>query len=480
MSATSKRNVEPKGTNMKSTILNLRTGSLVGTLLLAALPGWGGWINQTTADPLGYHAADGITGPAFTLTAMAGHITTPDAAGDSVNGTANVASGNIYVWSYGNGTYGAGGTNFQYTAPTLIVNQGDNVTVSLYNTLPFPVSIVFPGQQVSASGGSAGLLTQEVPPGSTAAPSGPVTYTFTATNPGTYVYNSGTLQNLQIEMGMVGALIVRPTGFNAANPTTWKAYNTADTAFDHEFLFVLSDMDPTIHIAVEHQMLANTAASFFPNVDTTQRRANYWFINGRAGPDDMMIAGSKALPFQPYDAYPTMHPGQKLLMRMVGAGPDAHPFHHHANHALNIARNGRLLQSSAAATTADLAYLTYTIPTWPGETTDAIFTFTGGLLGWDMYGHQPSDPMAPFEDARDHGKPFPVVLPFEADMEFGQWYGGSPFLDQRATLPPNLGGFDPSGGFIYMWHSHNEREIVNYNVFMGGMFTMLLVQPWGQ
>ena len=125
-------------------------------------------------------------------------------------------------------------------------------------------------------------------------------------------------------------------------------------------------------------------------------------------------------------------------------------------------------------------YLTYSIPTWPGETIDAMFTFTGTGLGWDMYGHQKSDALAPFEDPNDHGKPFPVVLPFEADMEFGQWYGGSPFLGTSAGLPPGLGGFDPSGGFIYMWHSHNEREIVNNNVFMGGMFTMLLIQAWGQ
>jgi len=469
---------------MKMTILKLRTGVLLSSLFLASLSARGGSINPTTADPLGYHAVDGIPGPNFTLTAMAGHISTPDDAGASVDGTEGLGGGSLLTWCFGNGAPAA--ATFQYPGPTLIVNQGSTpVSVTLWNTLPFPVSLVFPGQQVTATTastatGTNGLLTLEVPPGSVASPSGPVVYTFTPTNPGTYIYNTGTRQNLQIEMGMVGALIVRPRGFTPARPSTWKAYNTADTAFDHEFLILLSDMDPDIHKAVERQMLANSgAASFFPNVDTTQRNANYWFINGRAGPDDMMMAGSKALPYQPYDCYPTMHPGQRLLMRMVGAGPDAHPFHHHANHALNFARNGRLLQSSSTKTNADLAYLTYTIGTWPGETVDAMFTFTGARLGWDMYGHQASDALAPNEYAPDHGKAFPVTLPFEADMEFGQWYGGSPFLGQNATLPPNLGGFDPSGGFIYMWHSHNEREIVNNNVFMGGMFTMLLIQPWG-
>ena len=72
---------------------------------------------------------DGITGPAFNLTARADYISTAD--GNS-----------IYNWGYANGA-GA----MQYPGPTLIVNQGDTVTVNLTNTLPVPVSIVFPGQR---------------------------------------------------------------------------------------------------------------------------------------------------------------------------------------------------------------------------------------------------------------------------------------------------------------------------------------------
>jgi hypothetical protein len=28
-----------------------------------------------------------------------------------------------------------------------------------------------------------------------------------------------------------------------------------------------------------------------------------------------------------------------------------------------------------------------------------------------------------------------------------------------------------------MWHSHTERELTNYDVFPGGMMTMLIVEP---
>ena len=461
---------------MKSMILKLWTGSLLGGLMLMAAPAKAEWLftNQpgtingvqvVANDSMGNHLVDGITGPTFTLVAREGHISTAE-------------GGSVYVWSLANAN---GATGFQYPGPTLIVDQGAAVNITLNNTLPFPVSLVFPCQSnVVATGGSAGLLTSEA-----AAGSGTVSYSFVASKPGTYLYNSGTRQDLQIEMGMVGAIIVRPTGFNKSNKTTWKAYGTTDSAFDQEYLFLLTEMDPVIHDEVEHQKLAfNGVGTFNPVIDTTAHFANYWLINGRTSPDTMMIAGSKALPAQPYDAFPMMDPNQTLLMRMVGGGRDPHPFHHHANHAQVIARNGRLLQSPApTANISDLSYKVFTIPTYPGETTDATFTWSGEGLGWDMYGHtSASDPMRYGEklpaNGGDHGKPFPVTLPTEQDMDFGQWYGGSPFLGAPAALPPNLGGFDPTGGFIYMWHSHAEREIVNNNVFPGGMLTMLLIEPW--
>ena len=446
--------------------IKIWTGSLLCGLVLLATCSRAEWLNQTVSDTLGNHLVDGITGPTFGLVAMEGHVSTAE-------------GGNVYAWLLGNS---ADNGVAQYPAPTLIVNQGDLVTINLANHLPVPTSLVFPGQgTVTASGGAAGLLTREAPAMIHGVP-GTVAYSFRASQPGTYLYNSGTRQDLQIEMGLAGAIIVRPTGFNKANKSTWKAYGTADTAFDTEFLFLLTDMDPDIHDTVEHLRLArndNTSNDAFnPMVDTSKHDANYWFINGRTAPDTMMVAFSKFLPAQPYDASPMMHPGQNMMMRLVGAGRDPHPFHHHANFARNVAKNGRLLQSSPAATNADLTYLTFTIPTYPGETTDAVFTWTGKGLGWDMYGHSTNDPLRAYEDPADHGKPFPVMLPNEADMDFGPWYGGSPFFGVAATLPPNLGGFDPAGAFIYMWHSHNEREIVNNNVFPGGMLTMMFVIPW--
>ncbi len=38
-----------------------------------------------------------------------------------------------------------------------------------------------------------------------------MTYTFTAAEPGTYIYESGTDPAKQVQMGLYGALVVRPT-----------------------------------------------------------------------------------------------------------------------------------------------------------------------------------------------------------------------------------------------------------------------------
>jgi len=445
-------------------IRNNKYGLAAGTLLLAMMTSTG-WAAHTV------HDIDGVAGPNFNFTAKAGYVST--AEGNSV-----------YFWGYANGAGPA-----QYSGPTMIVNQGDTVNVILNNELPTNVSIVFPGQAgVTASGGTAGLITREAPAG------GSVTYTFTASNPGTFLYESGTQPDLQTEMGLVGALIVRPTGYHAVNNRI--AYGTTNTLYEHEYLFFLTEMDENIHDQVEAQVAAGQPII----VDTTRRWAAYWFINGRTGPDTVLPAGASWLPNQPYDALTLIHAGDQVLMRVIGAGRDPHPFHHHGNHAWVIAQDGRMLESAPGAG-PDLAYQVFTIPSKPGSTYDALFSWTGAKLGWDAYGHPPDDinvapldgfpgvgdvdhngngvfdttPLAPGEYAADHGKPFPVKLPPDQDLTYGQMYSGSPFLGLSGALPPGEGGFNPVGGFMYMWHSHNEKELCNNNIFGGGMMTFLLI-----
>src|SRR6266705_6069393 len=154
-------------------------------------------------------AAPGITGPTFNLTAQPAYISQPDGS-------------MIYSWGYGcriapsgfapAAISGAACPTMQVPGPTLIVMEGQTVTVNLTNGLPTSAgntSILFPGFAVTATGGVAGLLTRE------AAPGGSVTYSFVASSPGTHSYYSGTQGDLQIEMGLYGAIIVLPSSVPA-------------------------------------------------------------------------------------------------------------------------------------------------------------------------------------------------------------------------------------------------------------------------
>jgi FtsP/CotA-like multicopper oxidase with cupredoxin domain len=484
-------------------------------------------------------AVPGITGPSFSLSAEASFISQPDGA-------------MVYSWGYGCATGptdyapsaigGAKCPTMQIPGPTLIVNQGDMVTVTLKNKLPAAAgrtSILFPGFQVTTSGGKQGLLTQEADPGDS------VTYTFTAATPGTRAYYSGTQGDLQIEMGLYGVIVVLPThvpaGCNslgaslADGQTDYRlaasAYDHPGTCYDREYLFQFSEMDPKIHRQAEEQAAVDCKnPTGCMNVVTENYHPAYFMINGRSMPDDMDPNYAPEYPHQPYNGNPHMHPGELVLLRVVGQGRWQHPFHEHGNHVRVLARDGNLLLSSTNSNML-AGPLLFTTTTTPGLAMDGIFYWTGKGLNWDVYGHAKGgvytdsyfpaylgknvvckadvngyyteDPKAPnyYEWCADHNKalekaPFgavasngPVTLPDANILENGTWYGGSPYLGPDATVRatgPN-GTTPPSGtvanppsteaGFAFMWHSHNEREITTNNIFPGGMMMMMLVDP---
>ena len=374
-----------------------------------------------------FAAVPGITGPVFNLTAQDARLNQPDGA-------------SVYSWGYGcngspSGFLPAAILNptcnsMQVPGPTLIVHEGDLVVVNLVNNLPSAAgntSILFPGFQVTPTGGVVGLLTQEAPPttnatcvpGSTSC----VTYTFMASSPGTRAYYSGTQGDLQVEMGLYGAIIVLPanpptncsSGLRAANRQVelyWgeadfrlstAAYDHPDTCYDREYLFQWAEMDSRIHRQAEAQVLATLGctagnAGCSLNVQTEPYHPAYYLINGRSMPDLMDPNYAAEYPHQPYNGNPHMHPGELTLVRTIGQGRWQHPFHEHANHVRILARDGALILSSSTITypgtttpaPALAGVLMFNTDTTPGEAFDGIFYFTGRGLNWDPYGHHPA------------------------------------------------------------------------------------------
>ncbi|TKJ30266.1 MAG: copper oxidase [Chloroflexi bacterium B3_Chlor] len=368
--------------------------------------------------------------------------------------------------------YAPGNGPFQYPGPVLCVNQEDTVTVVLHNTLSEDVSIVFPGQaDVLADGapsqpvyddGNLLSLTKA------AAPGGSVTYSFVASEPGTYLYHSGTDPDKQVQMGLAGALVVRP----GLGPDY--AYDSADTRFnsDAEFLLVLSEIDPVMHQAVEQGQ----------PFDMTQYHPRYWLINGRGFPDTLAPNYASWLPDQPYSALERIHPYDPvsnplpMLTRYLSTGSFDYPFHPHGAHGRVIARDGRLLRGAGGE---DLSYEKFTVTIGPGQTLDTLYTWgdTHAGLGYDIYGHAPGDPMQPGEYAPDHGKPLPVTIPQEQDQTMGMYYSGSPFLGVMEPMLPGMMTYNQCGENYLIAHSHALHMIVAWDVLMSGMATYIRIDP---
>jgi Multicopper oxidase len=365
----------------------------------------------------------------------------------------------------------------------LIVTEGQSITVNLTNQLPTPAgntSILFPGFNVTATGGVTGLLTQE------AAPGGTVTYKFTASAPGTHAYYSGTQGDLQVEMGLYGAIIVLPSsvpanctsGYHTQNGTArshWgeadfrlsqAAYDHPGSCYDREYLFQWAEMDSRIHRQAQAQVAALDgcvagAVGCSLSVQTEPYHPAYFLINGRSMPDLMDPNFAGEYPHQPYNANPHMHMGELTLIRTIGQGRWQHPFHEHANHVRILARDGNLvlsgsptnitytsgLSGDAGAPGRPLAgTLMFNTDTTPGDAFDGIFYFTGRGLNWDPYGHHPvsssNDPLATLTctpDANGYNSGVPTAVNF---MEWCQDHNKpvqvNPFGDVAAGGPVTL------------------------------------------
>jgi FtsP/CotA-like multicopper oxidase with cupredoxin domain len=432
-------------------IARLLSLPLVVMLVLGAM---GGGMGKVVAEHAAMppHGMVCTTNPTatFSLTAKEGTISTPD--------------GNIvYMWGFSEGD-----NPYQHPGPVLCVNEGDTVTVVVNNTLGHAVSLVFPGQEnVMANGlpsqpvfDGAGNLVSLAP--MAGANGGSATYQFVAVKPGTYLYESGTEPAVQVNMGLFGALVVRP----ALHPD-W-AYNevvvsgtvTYDTAFtpDEEFIMLLSEIDPMLHMAVEQGLPYNM----------NNYRSRYWMINGRSFPDTVAPNGAAWLPNQPYGALvhinpfndtaapddPAYHP-HPALIRYLSVGTEDYPHHPHGNHGRLIARDGNVLISGGE----DLSYEKFTVVVGPGETVDEMFAWQD-VEQWDPVTN-----------------PVPVTIPQLQNLTFGTFYSGSPYLGNLDTLPVGHQVLNACGEYYHISHNHALQQITAWGIVLSGHITFTRIDP---
>ena len=219
--------------------------------------------------------------------------------------------------------------------PALSVPAGDltGLKVHLKNTLSEPTSLVIPGQNnvmtpvwfepaspATTYLGSrpAGNLTARVRSFTNeAAPGGTADYTWTGIKPGTYLYESGTHPQVQVQMGLYGALT--SNAVEATATTLAQAY--AGVAYDSQVTMLYSEIDPALHAAVAGGTYGTAVTSTF------DYKPKYFLINGQP-----YTAGAAPLA--------TISGGKKTLLRFINAGLKSHVPMLNGAHMQMIAEDG--------------------------------------------------------------------------------------------------------------------------------------------
>ncbi|MGD9549317.1 MAG: Ig-like domain-containing protein [Candidatus Krumholzibacteriia bacterium] len=214
-------------------------------------------------------------------------------------GTAGVDE--IPMWGFVDVSAGGGANAYVCPAapvawtngPVLSAAEGDNLTINLKNCLTEPVSVFIPGQikaTAPVSFADAQGRSRVRSFDAEIAPGGVGSYTWEGIKAGTYLYHSGTHPQVQVQMGLYGALVVGGGSYPAAAM---------------EQVLVYSEIDPALHAAVTGGTYGTAA---YPS--TFDYSPQYFLVNGEA-----YSAGNAPI---------SIPVSQDVLLRFVNAGLKPH------------------------------------------------------------------------------------------------------------------------------------------------------------
>jgi FtsP/CotA-like multicopper oxidase with cupredoxin domain len=268
---------------MRTRKLTPEVGAAVLTLFMVAVPG-----NASAAD--------------YYLKAVATTITDPN------GGPA------IPVWGYASCVAAFASCGLPTVpGPALTLAAGDTVlNIHLLNGLPAPAptSIVVNG----LSKAMAPVWTTDDQGrrrvrsfDAEANPGGTADYSWTNVKPGTYLYQSGTQPQVQVQMGLYGALSKNGVDADPLATTPVRAQAYAGATYDNQATLLYSEIDPALHAAVANGTYGTTGPTSTFNYDP-----KYFLINGA--------------PYQ-YGTTPTIQPAGSTgttLLRLLNAGLMTH------------------------------------------------------------------------------------------------------------------------------------------------------------
>jgi FtsP/CotA-like multicopper oxidase with cupredoxin domain/Cu/Ag efflux protein CusF len=208
-------------------------------------------------------------------------------------------------------------------SPTLRVETGDIVEITLYNTHYLPHTIHLHGtSQANNMDGVPHMTQDEVPPG------GQFTYRFTAGQPGTFWYHCHVQDQIHPSMGLAGMLIIEPerpyNNFAHLVPGAGRIASMSKATreeYDNEYSLVYMDIDDRLNrIPAAYSDPREVEKRMHRDYDVTQRASNIFLVNGRS------------FPFTLRDSPILVKPDQRTRLRVLNVGPRTVYLHTHGHH----------------------------------------------------------------------------------------------------------------------------------------------------
>lgn len=232
------------------------------------------------------------------------------------------------------GADSCGPTSVPGPALTLLADD-TTLTVHLQNDLPVPTSLVVnglhkgmtPAFTTDAQGRRrVRSFDTEVAAGARS------DYTWSNVKPGTYLYQSGTQPQVQVQMGLYGAVASNAVDAKVLTSTRAQAY--AGVPYDNVATLIYSEIDPALHTAVANGSYGTPGGP----TSTFDYQPRYFLVNGQPYPGNALIA-------------PVGAPGTTLL-RLLNAGLTTHVPMIQGLHWTVVAEDGKPYPFSARQYTA--------------------------------------------------------------------------------------------------------------------------------
>jgi FtsP/CotA-like multicopper oxidase with cupredoxin domain len=196
-------------------------------------------------------------------------------------------------------------------SPTIRVEEGDRVRITLSNTHYFPHTIHLHGTiHPNDMDGVPDITQPAVNPGDS------FTYEFIAQNPGTHFYHCHVQPDVHVLMGLVGMLIIEPNrpdnNFSHLVIGAGRIQDLAKAAmeqYDREYSLVYTDIDDRLNrIPAAYKDPREIEKRMHREYDSTKRQPNIFLLNGRS------------FPFTLRDTPIEVAPGERVKLRVLNAG----------------------------------------------------------------------------------------------------------------------------------------------------------------